>query len=115
MKKIQSLPNKNIQSKITSGKPLPTSYSNSRPQSPYSNNSRGIHHVFHQTNTVNQKFRIISTETILPDQTLIEVTTLIIVVHTQTLEKKTTLTIDQETVQTTTREVIQQKLLQQQS
>ena len=41
MKKDQNLPNKNIQRKNSSGKPLPTSSKVSRNQSPYNSSFRG--------------------------------------------------------------------------
>ena len=41
MKKYQNLPNKNIHSKNSSGKPLPINSNYSRQQSPYNPNYRG--------------------------------------------------------------------------
>ena len=41
MKKDQSLPNKNIYSNNSSGKPLPNNTNNTRHQSPYNSSYRG--------------------------------------------------------------------------
>ena len=112
--KDQSLPNKNNQTKNSSRKPRLFSYSNSRLQSPSSNKSHGRSldrqtHNMIQKKTAEQIFRIINTETVIPDQTLLEVITLTIIrtAHIQTLETDFILTIIQKFFQKTAIEINQ--------
>ena len=80
-KKDQNLPNKNDQSKNSSGKPLTDSYNNYRSQSHYQNYfcgrspDRRNSHNFSQNIIVDQIVRINNIEIITQDQTHIEVIT----------------------------------------
>ena len=68
MKKDQSLANKNVQSNNSSGKPIPDSYSNYRPKSPYQNafaevyQTEEFHKIIHKTVVADQRVRIIGIE-----------------------------------------------------
>ena len=66
--------------------------------------------VIHKADTVDQLVRLISTETIKPDQTLIEVINLILIeiVHTQFLDIDNVLTIVDETLKRTQKVLFEQ-------
>ena len=74
MKKDQKLPNKNIHSNNSSGKPLPKNSNYSRNQSPYNSNYRGrspeqkIHEISPKTDIVDQIAKKTSIETTNHDQ-----------------------------------------------
>ena len=97
MKKDQNLPNKNIHSNNSSGKPLPNTSNHSRNQSPYNSNYRD-----HLKNEIPHKYDIV-------DHT-VEITIIEIINHVQNqtdriiplitipihiLEKETTQMIDE--------------------
>ena len=67
MKKDQNLPNKNIHSINSSGKPLPNNSNYSRNQSPYNQNNE-IHEISHKIDIVDQLAKITSLETTIHDQ-----------------------------------------------
>ena len=76
MEKDQKLPNKNIHSNNSSGKPLPNNSNYSRHQSPYNSNYRGrsptkeIHEISHKTDLVDQTVELINIEITTQDQIL---------------------------------------------
>ena len=115
MKKDRNLPNKKIQSKKSSRKPLTPSYSNSRSQSTFSNNFRGRSQQRRKSQNipnidiVDQIVRTIITETIIHYLTLIGVVILIIIEidHVQIIKTDINQTTAQKTLRTTRIEIIQ--------
>ena len=101
MKKDQNLPNKNIHSKNSSGKPLPINSNYSRNQSPYNSSYRGRSpeqrnsRNSHKIDTVDQIVKIISTEINIHDQIQTE-QKFLIPVSIQILGIDTIQTIDHE-------------------
>ena len=102
MKKDQNLPNKNIQSNNSSGKPLPNNSNYSRNQSPIiliievDHQNKEIHKIFHKIDIVDQIAKIISIEKTIHDQIQLE-QNFLIAVHIQILGIDTIQTIDHET------------------
>ena len=80
MKKDQNLPNKNVHSNNSSGKPLPDKYNNSRHGLPYRSifidvnlQIKEIHEISHRIDKVDLTVKMTSIETTTQDQIQIEV------------------------------------------
>ena len=112
MKKDPNLPNKNIHSNNSSGKPQPNSSNHSRNQSPYNSNYIGRSpdkrnsRIPHKIDIVDHTVEITIIEIIIHDQTQTDRIIRLIPVPTHILEVDTTQMIDQETHHTIDIEII---------
>ena len=104
MKKDKNLPNKNVHSNNSLGKPLPNNSNYSRQQSPYNTNHRGRSpnqrnlRNFSQTDIVDQKVKIVNIEITIQDQTQISLNFRLMSALIQILEIKIIQIIDLETL-----------------
>ena len=109
MKKYQNLPNKNIHSNFSPGKPLPNSSNYSRNQSSYNSNNRGRspdQKISHKTDIVDQIVEIPNIEIIIHDQTQTDQIIRLLPVPIPTQGIGTIQTIDQEIHHTMDIEII---------